>query len=180
MLLHTVHENSFGSPRVVPFIRENEPLFSSGKRSVWKEELLSSLCRYIGCSFVYKKEGKIISCFLIGRKPRIEACRVIWNNLISLIENKASNLRGYGKSAFNSYYLGFVSGINSIVAQNVSEYGETAMIQEEAKFYANLSLESFYDAPESIHAQVIDSVFNDGKMFGIQTDLKSLVDRFRN
>ena len=94
-------------------IKDTVPIYTSGHRTAWKEELIKTLVEMYGCSFTIEKNmiGKT-EYHLVGHESNISKIRTLWNSLTLQIGNFAKlHVGGSGKVAIQSYCLGYVEGL---------------------------------------------------------------------
>lgn len=156
--------------------KDNEPLYVSGRRTAWKEQLIDVLSRYCGVTYVIEKDPTTKSSvyYLVGRKNNISSMRALWHRLSSDIHETANeNAKGSGRIVINSFCLGFVDGLKEIVETSAFII-EKMRMQQEAKHYARLT---HYEVPAVFsynNSQVDDVAFQFGKMKGRAVNLSAV------
>lgn len=156
--------------------KDADPLYISGRRTAWKEQLIDVLSQYCGVTYLIEKDPATKSSryYLVGRKNNIASMRVLWQHLSSDIHESANvTAKGSGRIVINSFCLGFVEGLKEIVQTSPFIIEKTRM-QQEAKHYMRLS---HYEVPAVCsynNSQVDDAAFQFGKIKGQTINLSAL------
>jgi hypothetical protein len=157
--------------------KDATPIYISGRRTAWKEQLIKALSRYCGCSFTTEKDstGKNTQYYLVGRRYNIAAMRALWNWLTNRIQDNAKNdVVGAGRIIVNSYCLGFVAGIEKIVNASPTIVA-TSHLAQEAKHYMRLTHYELQTVPPCNNSNIDQIAFAHGQLKGESVNLNQLV-----
>lgn len=152
------------------------PIYISGRRTAWKENLIKALSRYCGCTFLTEKDytDKTTKYYLVGRKYNITVMRVLWNWLTTRIHDTAKgDAIGSGRIIINSYCLGYVEGLEETINTSPSII-KTTQQEQEAKHYMKLIHYTVDYAPPCNNSHIDNIAFELGKFKGKALDLMAI------
>lgn len=155
-------------------VKDHEPIYVSGKRTAWKEQLIQVLSKNCGCTFLIEKDGSVSKTkyYLVGRKNNIAITRTLYEKLSNHIHELAiSDMHGAGKIVINSYCLGFIEALK----EHAGDTSCSTKLEQEAKHYMKL-IHYYVPILNSLNNSKIDSIaFEFGKNKGKLIDLRLLI-----
>ncbi|NBW58605.1 DUF2786 domain-containing protein [bacterium] len=158
-----------------PLIRDNDPVYTTGRIVPWKSNLIIYLAKHYGCAIfndVAKPNGRKYSQYkLVGRSSDIKITKYMFSWLSMECQRLCeSDAYGKGKVFTQSYCQGFVAGVNQQLSQSREEVkkqaSSSAIIKidarlDEANDYMN-SLYNLKKAPTSSVARINPNAYDAG------------------
>lgn len=156
--------------------KDQDPIYISGRRTAWKEQLIDVLSRYCGVTYLIVKDPatKSAKYYLVGRRNNIATMRALWQHLSSDIHESANLMaKGSGRIVINSFCLGYVDGLKDMVETSPFIIEKTRM-QQEAKHYMRLTNYEVPVVSSYNNSQVDDVAFQCGKIKGQTINLSAV------
>ena len=165
-------------------MEDSEPVYESGRITVWRSSLVSVLATHYGCAVIMYKNYRNSSYKLIGRANDIKIVKYLYAWATYEIERLCKNAssahsfnKSDGKIFANSFCIGAVSGIRSQLASSRKEVINSASLvkldnryDEAVKFMKNrnadLKINSF-----SSKTQIDRMAYQKGFTSGSQINL---------